>query len=302
MAKKILITGARGFTGQHACQHFFSRGYCVIPSAREKQIEDSSNYVYCDLTNLADVEKMIMETKPDFILHLAGKNHAGESWQIPLVYMDGNVMGTVNILEASRKYNPDTKILVAGSMLETSLTETQPNHPYGLSKSIQSTVALAWYYLYELSVSVVRPPNLIGPGNSTGVCSLFAKKIVESEETIEQTLTLMVNNSGVKRAFLDVRDAVSIYADLLENDQFGKIYELDGLQTYTLLEIVNQLESLSSCTIEKELLVVNEPHKKPTEDKKQLVLGAKTVSVPCIQNYRLEQSLSDILDYYRKAI
>ena len=301
MNKKILITGAQGFTGQHACLIFSELGYHVIPVIRGDFKNSTKDILYCNLTYLADVEKVIQTTKPDFIIHLAGKNHAGESWKHPELYMDSNIKGTINLLEAVRKIKPDTKIAVVGSMLETSLTEEKPNHPYGLSKSIQSTVALAWYYLYQLPALVVRPPNLIGPGNSTGVCSQFGNKIVEAEKVNKQNVTLTLNKLGLKRAFLDVRDAVSIYAGLLENGESGKIYDLVTEDRYSLQEIVNQYKHLSPCLIETDYVYQEEQPNTRLIEGNQFIFGERIEKVKCPQKFKLEQSLRDILDFYRKT-
>mgnify|MGYP003418214173 CR=1 FL=1 len=301
MNKKILITGAQGFTGRHACLIFKQLGYQVKSVVRGDFTNSTKDILYCNLTYLADVEKVIQTTKPDFIIHLAGKNHAGESWKHPDLYMDGNITGTINLLEAVRKYKPDTKIAVVGSMLETSLTEEKPNHPYGLSKSIQSTVALAWYYLYQLSILVVRPPNLIGPGNSTGVCSQFGRKIVEAEKNNKQNVILTLNKLGLKRAFLDVRDAVSIYAGLLENGEPGKIYDLVTEDRYSLQDIVKQYKTLSHCSIETDYVYQDEQPNARLIEADQRIFGERIEKVKCPQKFKVEQSLSDILDYYRKT-
>ena len=301
MNKKILITGAQGFTGQHAFQIFKQMGYQVYPVIRGDFANSTEDSLYCNLTSLAEVEKVIQTTKPDFIIHLAGKNHAGESWKHPDLYMDSNIKGTINLLEAVRKYKPDTKIAVVGSMLETSLTEEKPNHPYGLSKSIQSTVALAWYYLYQLSILVVRPPNLIGPGNSTGVCSQFGRKIIEAEKNNKQNVILTLNKLGLKRAFLDVRDAVSIYAGLLESGESGKIYDLHTEDRYSLQEIVDQYKHLSPCSIETDYVYQEEQPNTRLIEADQHLLGERIEKIKCPQKFKLEQSLRDILDFYRKT-
>lgn len=68
------------------------------------------------------------------------------------------------------------------------------------------------------------------------------------------------------------------------------------------MDIVEHFESLSSCSIEKESIGPNEPPSKQDEERNHLILGEKVVRVSCQQNYKLKESLTDILDYYRNAI
>ena len=130
----------------------------------------------CDLTDLALVEETVKEIVPDQVLHLAGQNSVAKSWENPGNYLHANVLGTVNLLEGIRAYSPAARVLVAGSMLQEPITEPA-SHPYSLSKTMQMLVARTWEQLFKMKILLVKPCNLIGPGPSNGVCTIFAKKI-----------------------------------------------------------------------------------------------------------------------------
>lgn len=77
----LLITGASGFTGRHACLHFSALGYRVVAVVRKKvEFTPEVEVISCDLTNKAAVFELIERVQPSYLLHLSGQNHVGISW------------------------------------------------------------------------------------------------------------------------------------------------------------------------------------------------------------------------------
>lgn len=141
--RRLLITGASGFTGRHAVAYFAAGGAEVTAVVRRKPAaelfpEGVQQYV-CDLGDRRAVAAMIGAVKPDQVLHLAGKNSVPESWRDPLLYMETNVMATLYLLEALR-VQPASRILVAGSRLSIDrVRQTRPT-PTALARRWRS-----WY-------------------------------------------------------------------------------------------------------------------------------------------------------------
>ncbi|WP_281889203.1 NAD(P)-dependent oxidoreductase [Paenibacillus sp. YYML68] len=232
---RILITGAAGFTGRHACSYFASLGCHVtgivrqLPS-RSLDGSESLRLRVCDLTKQDDVQQLIAEEQPHYVLHLAGLNAVADSWVEPLAYMQVNVLSTLHLLEGVRRSGlTGSRVLVAGSMLSSRLTDDErrpaPDHPYGLSKSLQSMLSLAWSSMFGLSVLIAKPSNLIGPGESNGLCGLIGAYAaqVEAGEPVEP---FYLSSTTAYRDFLDVRDAVRAYALLLEHGECGRTYPI----------------------------------------------------------------------------
>lgn len=300
----IVITGAAGFTGQHACDYFTSIGMNVAALVRTKvtntQLQSKGiRYYICDLLNSAELEETIRSIKPDHVLHLGGKNAVPEAWQKPLLYMESNIMATFNLLNALRHF-PSCRILVIGSRLKFTLQPPyRPQHPYSLSKSLQSVSALSWASLFEQSVMIAEPCNLIGPGPSTGFCSLLGKYIVRLERG-EKLPLFILSSRTERRDFLDVRDAVRAYAVLLFNGQPGAIYQVDTGIERTLYEVALSMAKLASCAVpiswneneasEKERAA--QTHRKPATPA-HLLTSSWRPEIP------IEQSYVDIMDYFR---
>ncbi|WP_025688878.1 NAD-dependent epimerase/dehydratase family protein, partial [Paenibacillus zanthoxyli] len=188
--RRLLITGAGGFTGRHAAAYFAAEGAEVtavlrtaVPGESRELLfpEDVRTYV-CDLNDGEAVKKMIEDTAPGEVLHLAGRNSVPESWRSPAQYLETNVMAAVYLLDALRSRN-EVRLLVAGSRLKFNPGAGEPPpHPYSLSKTLEELVSLSWGTLFRQQVLIAEPCNLIGPGPSTGFCSLLAGHIARSEQ------------------------------------------------------------------------------------------------------------------------
>ena len=107
---RLLITGAGGFCGEHACRHFAAEGWEVVAAVRRlpepgeaEWLNDVRETVRCDLGSRYETERLLERAKPDYVLHLAGMNAVGPSWSDPAAVMESNVMGTIHLLEAVRR-------------------------------------------------------------------------------------------------------------------------------------------------------------------------------------------------------
>ncbi|WP_168412923.1 NAD-dependent epimerase/dehydratase family protein [Bacillus salacetis] len=293
MKKTVLITGASGFTGTEACRFFSSKGYAVTGIIRGKSGSiDGGNYVKADLLRSDEIQEIMAEQKPDFVLHLAGDNHAGRSWSRPSATFDANVNGTLNLLESVRLHAPSSKILVAGSLIDFNPCGTQaPNHPYGVTKYLQVFLSKCWAQMYSLDVTFARPANLIGPGESTGICALLAAKLAGIEQG-EGKGNLPLHNFQSQRDFLDVRDAVKAYELIFREGGRLQEYALATGISRTLGEVAQVLVRLTSAEVEitYELDEEEEPFAVDTSEIRALGWQPE---IP------FEQSMADILNYHR---
>lgn len=248
-ARRVVITGAAGFTGRHAVAYFREAGAEVTavvrhPVADSAVLPDGVRQQVCDLSDREAVRSMIEEVQPDEVLHLAGKNSVPESWRDPLLYMETNVMATLYLLDALRS-RPARRILVAGSRLKFRPGfSAGPPHPYSLSKTLEELVSLAWGTLFKQPVLLAEPCNLIGPGPSTGFCSLLAQHIVRTEAAAGASGALppfKLSSRYALRDFLDVRDAVRAYDSILRTGETGRVYRIDSGTQWGLGEIAEQL-------------------------------------------------------------
>ena len=252
----VLITGAAGFTGRHACNYFRGQGYRVIGAVRSLigiGQQPGIEYIECDISQYRSVEQLVQRAEADYVLHLGGKNAVKESWEQPLVYMETNVMAVFYLLEALRACGNSARVVLAHSKLRFPLTDQPvPNHPYGLSKSLGGMAALCWSKLFGQEVIIGEPGNLVGPGPSTGICALLAKHIVR-EERGSKPAPFKLSSGEARRDFLDVRDAIAAYELLLLQGKPGTIYPICSGVERTLRDT-----ALAFCALAKVQIHVEE--------------------------------------------
>ncbi|MGD6967688.1 NAD-dependent epimerase/dehydratase family protein [Rossellomorea vietnamensis] len=293
MTASLLITGVSGYTGTEACRYFASKGYSVTGMVRKaRESAEGVCYAACDLLCKEEMNRLIETQKPDYILHLAGDNHAGDSWQRPLGVLETNVNGTLNLMEAVRRYSPATRILVAGSMIDYDPCKMEsPNHPYGVTKYLQTFTAKCWGHLYDMDIVIARPSNLIGPGDSSGICALLASKLVEMEHGPGKG-KLEIHNLKSQRDFLDVRDVVRAYEILLLKGKSLQDYSIGSGVSRTLGEVAENLVKLTDAEVEVS-------HSLDEAEAPFLVDCSKMESLGWSPGITFQQSMKDILAYYR---
>jgi GDP-4-dehydro-6-deoxy-D-mannose reductase len=253
---RLVVTGASGFTGRHACRHFSQKGWQVIAAASPRSAPDfwrgsgAETGERCDLTDQRAVRALVAKYRPDAVLHLAAQNAVETSWRDPSDTLMRNLMATVHLLEAVRLECPDCRMLAVGSVQrpsENRLMESE--NPYGFSKTLQFMAAKAWNRWYGMNILVAEPSNLIGPGGSAGICGKIARWAAEVEARGGGP-PFRLSSLHEKRDFLDVRDAVAAYEILFLAGTPGSVYAIESGTYRTLEELKLAFEAEAHCKLE----------------------------------------------------
>jgi len=308
---RVLVTGAGGFSGEHAISYFGQSGWEVIAAVSRRTprgaagpgLDSGIEVIACDWTDRDDALRAIARAQPDAVVHLAGLNAVGSSWQDPAAYLMTNGMGTVHLLEAVRAAGRPCRVLVAGSMLRFRLPKDpaaapSPIHPYSLSKMVQVLVSQCWSSLYDMEVIVAEPSNLIGPGPSQGLCALLARYTAQTEaaEAAGETAPPFRLSSRLERRdFLDVRDAMAAYEVLLRSGLSGSVYSVASGSFVTLEQLALHFTSLANCKLMFEIGDSSAPSPEPVDLSGIHALGWRP-RIP------IEQSLRNALDDARAIV
>ena len=183
--KKILVTGADGFIGSHLAESLLALGHDVRAFVlynsfgswgwldhAEKNVQDSLDIFMGDVRDPNGVRTAMKGC--DVVLHLAALIGIPYSYHSPDTYVDTNIKGTLNILQAARDLGV-AKVIhtstseVYGSAQFVPITEQHPlqgQSPYSASKIGADQIAMSFYYSFETPVSIVRPFNTYGPRQS----------------------------------------------------------------------------------------------------------------------------------------
>jgi len=300
----LFITGAAGFTGKALIQYLVSKGEldtCGLVHRKQTDLNNKINYVEGDLLDQKRIQKIMNDVCPDRIIHLAGIQK-GNLQDL----LTTNIVGTQNLLEAAHSVKPSCRIVIVSSSAvygyagTAPISETIPAAPrsmYGISKATQEMVAGLDHVTHGSRITIVRPFNLIGPGQpETFVCGRIISQIAQIQSGLQTTLNLFETES--RRDFIDVRDVVRAYEALVNHPDFethcsGQIFNIGSGKTYNISEVINILEKITGTSYSINLSDSSQKILIPTQQSDNTRIEKITAWHPEIS---LEKSLSDMLD------
>lgn len=307
---RCLITGAEGFLGCHLAEFLVAKGLTVYGTVQGDtrnldHIKDKLALLPCDVVDRQRVNEVALETKPDVVFHLAAQSLPVLSWQDPETTFRVNVMGTLHLLEAIRRADLDSVVVVAGSSAEYSIggqdempikesRELRPTSPYGVSKVAVDLLSRFYWQTYGMKVIRVRPFFIVGPRKTGDVCSDLVRGIVEIEEG--QSDTLMVGNLEAVRDFLDVRDAVRALCLLAEKGAPGEVYNICSGVGHKVQEVLDTLLSMAAKPIQVEH---KQQRMRPFDEPVVVGDNSKLQALGWQPQIPLEETLARILEYWR---
>ncbi len=323
MARKVsrvLITGITGFVGSHLVDYILADhpGVAVHGLARWRSPLDKLRHVppdkydlhYGDLVDLGSLVRLMKETRPDVVFHLAAQSFVPTSFNAPVDTLQTNTIGTANLLEAVRISDTDPIIHICsssevyGQVREEDVPITEdcplrPASPYAVSKVGEDMIALQYWLSYGTKTIRTRMFTHTGPRRGeVFVVSAFARQIAAIEQK-RQDPVLKVGNLDSVRTFSDVRDAVRAYWLLVEKCPPGEVYNIGGDRTITIGGMLDMLLALSPAKDRIEIRV----------DPALLRPSDVTLQIPDCSKFRkvtgwkptipLERTLEDTLEYWR---
>jgi len=322
---RALITGISGFVGSHLSEYLLEHtdwhvaGTVYGPEENIKHLRDRLELYPAELSKLETVISILEQAKPDYIFHLAAQPLVSLSRRDPWGTLAINIRLQLNILEAVarlgstalRQSSGQARILVVGSSEEYGLVrpdelpikETnplRPTSPYAVSKVAQDMLGLQYHLSHQLFTVRVRSFNHIGPRQRLGfVAPDFASQIAQAEAGLREPV-IQVGNLTPQRDFSDVRDVVRGYHLLITQGEPGEVYNLGSGQAHSVREVLETLIAMARIPI----TVEQDPERlRPTNV--PVIVGDCT-KIRKRTGWRpkiaFEQSLQDVLDYWREQV
>jgi GDP-mannose 4,6-dehydratase len=317
---KVLITGITGMVGSHLAEYILNNHPTVevyglvrwrSPLDNISAILPKITLVQAELRDLNSLVNLMSTVKPDRIFHLAAQSYVTTSFIAPADTLHTNVIGTTNLMDAVRIAGIDPRIHICsssevyGQVKEEELpirenNPFRPASPYAVSKVGEDMVALQYFLSYGIQTIRTRMFTHTGPRRGDVFAeSAFAKQVAEIEASVRPN-PMKVGNLNSVRTFTDVRDAVRAYWLLLEKCPAGEVYNIGGIRTMLVGEMLELLKGMATCHIEHEL------------DPKLLRPSDVTMQVPDISKFQaatgwqpeisLETTLLDLLNYQRAKV
>lgn len=252
---KALVTGGAGFIGSHLVDLLLENQFEVtvldnFSTGRAfnlNHVKEKIDLVECDLSIQEDWIKKFQSV--DYVFHLAALADIVPSIQNPEGYFQSNVTGTLNVLQASRRYNVKRFVYAASSSCygipelyptpETS--PILPQYPYALTKRMGEELVMHWAQVYKFPALSLRFFNVYGPRSRTSgtygaVFGVFlAQKLAGKPFTV-------VGDGKQTRDFTYVRDVVEAVFAAAQSDKVGEIYNVGSGATISVNRIVELLK------------------------------------------------------------
>jgi len=319
---KVLITGITGFVGSHLADYLIDKfpKVKILGLARWRSPTDNINHIlgkvtllYGDLVDLPSIKTMLSNEKPDVIFHLAAQSYVPYSFDAPIATLQSNIIGTCNLLEAvkelklSSSYDPVIHICSSSEVYgqvqkgETPIKESnpfRPASPYAVSKVGEDMLAKQYWDSWKIKTIRTRMFTHTGPRRgSVFVVSNFAQQIAEIEAGLKKPI-IEVGNLKSIRTFTDVRDAVHAYWLLVNTCQPGDVYNIGGVETMEIGEMLQMLLEIS--TVKNIEIKVDPKRLRPSDVTLQIPSTEKFKKITGWKpEIKFEKTLRDTLDYWR---
>lgn len=264
---KALIIGAAGFVGNYLIKHIQETyDWKLAATKLENETLEYDNIQVYNLNILykEEITALLKEMQPDYIFYLAAQSSVSLSWKNPLLTVDINIKGCLNLLECLRELEQNPRILLIGSGEEygyiqpedTPVKETTvlaPGNIYAATKACQNMLGTIYARAYNMNIILVRAFNHVGPGQTpTFVVSDFCRQVALIENG-KQAPVIKVGNLEAMRDFTDVRDVVRAYGMLIQKGVKGYTYNIGSGHAVRIRSLLENILKLSTVPITVEI-------------------------------------------------
>ncbi|UTH00863.1 NAD-dependent 4,6-dehydratase LegB [Macrococcoides canis] len=315
--KKVLVTGADGFIGSHLTEELVRRGYDVRAFVyynsfnswgwlddSPKEIKDKLEIFSGDIRDPNGVREAMKDI--DVVYHLAALIAIPFSYHSPDSYVDTNIKGTLNVLQAAKELNTERVLVtstseVYGTALYTPIDEKHPyqgQSPYSATKIGADRIAESFYRSFDLPLTIVRPFNTYGPRQSArAVIPTIISQLLAGKEEIE------LGSLTPTRDFNYVMDTVNGFIEIANCD--ATIGEEINIATQKEISIGELAQEMINQINPNAKIITQDERLRPEKSEVNQLLGSNQ-KIKSMTNwepkYDLSQGLSETISWMKNNI
>lgn len=279
--KNVLVTGAGGFIGSHLTEELVKIGAKVRAFVRYKsdgsigkleelpvEILEKIEIIRGDLKNSNSVRRAAKDM--DIVFHLGALISIPYSYADPTDYVETNIIGTLNILNAAREYGVKKTIITStsetyGTAIYVPIDEEHPiqtQSPYSASKASADRIAESFFKSYNLPLIIIKPFNTYGPRQSQRavIPSIIYQALLNNN--------VKIGSLTPKRDFTYVKDIVQSFIKAAESENcFGEIINVCSNKTISVEDILKKIEEILNKKI-----IINQEEERIRPEKSEVFL------------------------------
>lgn len=315
--KKVLVTGADGFIGSHLVEALLNEGYDVRAFVYYNSFNSWGWLDSFEKEKLKEIEVFTGDIRDpngvkesmkgiDIVFHLAALISIPFSYHSPDSYVDTNIKGTLNVLQAARSLGTERVLVtstseVYGTAQYVPIDENHPlqgQSPYSASKIGADKLAESFYRSFNLPVTIVRPFNTYGPRQSARavIPTIITQLLARKEEIKLGSLT-------PTRDFNYVRDTVRGFIEIAKSEK--TIGEVINIATQKEISIGELAQELINQINPKARIVSDEKRIRPEKSEVNRLLGSNE-KIKKLTNwkprYSLKEGLAETIEWFKRNI
>lgn len=313
---KILITGGLGFIGSNF-YNFFSKKYpdyelVILDSetyaSNRDNLDTNCRLITFDICERERLFKLFKNYKFNRVIHFAAESHVDNSIINPLKFVQTNIVGTINLLDASVEYGVELFYHIStdevfgqlgptGSFNE--LTTYDPRSPYSASKASSDHFVRAYHHTYNLPILISNCSNNYGPNQHTEkLIPTIINKILSGEK-----IPIYGNGNNV-RDWLFVKDHVEAIDTIFHNGKIGETYCIGGGYELTNLKltkiICDKIDELKQWEQNSQELITFVEDRKGHDFRYSIDHSKLTKNLAWEPKTTLDEGLDITIDFYLK--
>ena len=319
---RLLVTGGCGFIGSNFINYMFEKfpeieiwnidkcDYCSNEANIILRDSEKYHFIKGNICSSDMIAYILKTAKIDTIVHFAAQSHVDNSFNNSLNHAQDNIIGTLTLLEETRKYISsgekfnifihistdevygESEFSDEEGKIETSILS--PSNPYSASKAGAEMMVQAYLKSYKMPIIITRGNNVYGPRQyPEKLIPLFIKQLSQNKKCT-------VHGKGDSiRSFIYVEDTVSAISTILEKGVVGEIYNIGSDEEYSVLQVLQKLVEILKNDQNYEKYIEFTPDRN-FNDKRYFVNSEKLSQLGWKKQTQFDDGIRKTIEWYQK--